>query len=168
MILMNLLLKPIALLTLTGLLLLNSLARAEGGSIHNHFTLDIMPLAISPGNPGGGGLGLTYDRYHDWLKSAYSITFEAQRSYGSANHIDLIANLGFFTEITRSFSIGARLGLVVNHPGSPVGVGILGLRLPALYPEKKEFFSFFYEEIDLGLAGSGERYAALRLGMLLL
>jgi hypothetical protein len=151
------------------LLLLPLRAMAEGGSIHNHLTLDLLPIAFSANNGGGGAVALSYDRYHDWLKSAYSISVETGTSYGSENRrLDVMTELGFFTEITRAFSIGARVGLVVNNPGSPVGFGALGLRLPALYPEQKEFMSFFFEEIDLGVSGSGERYGGLRLAMKLL
>lgn len=144
-------------------------ARADGGSIHNHLTLDLLPIAFSPNNAGGGAMALSYDRYHDWLKSAYSISVEGSTSYGADNRrVDVMTELGFFTEITPAFSIGARVGLVVNNPDDPVGFGAVGLRLPALHPEQKEFFSFFFEEIDLGIGGSGERYGGLRLAMLLL
>jgi hypothetical protein len=145
-------------------------ARAEGGSIHNHLTLDVLPIAFSANNPGGGALALSYDRYHDWLKSSYSISLEASIPYSLSEQrrLDVISELGFFTEITRAFSVGARVGLVTNNPGTPAGFGALGLRLPALYPEQKEFLSFFFEEIDLGMSGAGERYGGLRLGMKLL
>jgi hypothetical protein len=144
-------------------------SQASGGSIHNHLTLDILPIALSANNPGGAGLGLSYDRYHDWLRSSYTITIESTIPYaGDKNRIDVMTELGFFTEITKPFALGARVGLVTNNPGGPAGFGAIGLRLPALEPEKKEFMSFFYEEIDLGLNGSGERYAALRLAMTLL
>ena len=162
--------KPIAqFLSLLFCLGLPALARAEGGSIHNHLTLDLMPIAMSANNPGGGAVALSYDRYHDWLKSAYSISLETGTSYGSDNRrLDVMTELGFFTEITRAFALGARVGLVLNNPGAPAGFGAVGLRLPALYPEEKEFFSFFFEEIDLGILGSGERYGGLRLGMKIL
>ena len=77
-------------------------------------------------------------------------------------------SLGFFTEITPSFSLGGRMGMVVNTPDGPSGFGALALRLPALHPEDKSFLSFFFEEIDLGVVGPGNRYASFRLGMLLL
>ncbi len=85
-----------------------------------------------------------------------------------------LLSLGFFTEITRVFSIGARIGAVINHPDFVPGFGAIALRLPALYSEKKEFFSFFFEEIDLGITGAfggatgaDNRYASFRLGILL-
>ncbi len=140
--------------------------------IHNHLTLDILPIAQSPGTPVGGGLGVSYDRYYDALKTSYVLGAEALTPYSDANvpggrRVDVIADLGFSTEVTRAFAIGARIGVVVNQPGGPVGIGALLLRLPALIPEGKDFFSFFFEEADLGLAGAGERYASFRLGMLL-
>ena len=147
----------------------SSSARADGGSIHNHLTLDLLPIAFSANNPAGGAVAISYDRYHDWLKTAYSISLEAGASYASDNRrLDVMPELGFFTEITPAFSIGARVGIVVNNPGDPVGFGAVGLRLPALHPDQKEFFSFFFEEIDLGVSGTGARYGGLRLGMLIL
>ncbi len=144
-------------------------AFADGGSIHNHLTLDLLPIAFSANNPAGGAIALSYDRYHDWLKSAYSISIETGTPYSSDNRrFDVMTELGFFTEITPAFSIGARVGVVVNEPTQPSGFGALGLRLPALHPDQKEFFSFFFEEIDLGVSGVGDRYGGLRLGMLLL
>jgi hypothetical protein len=156
-------------LALTVLLFCVPDARADGGSIHQHLTLDLLPIATSPNTPAGGGVGISYDRYHDWLRSSYTLGFEVLTPYSSDNRrFDFIVSAGFFTEVTRAFSIGARLGVVTNNPGSPDGFGALGLRLPALAPEDKSFFSFFYEEIDLGLSGSGDRYASFRLAMTLL
>ena len=146
-----------------------SFAYAEGGSIHNHLTLDILPVAISANNSGGAGLAVSYDRYHDWLKSWYTLSFEVQTPYASkSRRYDFIPEIGFFTEITKPFALGARVGVVTNNPDQPTGFGAIGLRLPALFPEQKEFFGFFFEEIDLGIAGSGDRYATLRLAMKLL
>jgi hypothetical protein len=146
-------------------------AWAAGGSIHNHVTLDLLPVTMSANNPAGAGAALSYDRYHDWLKSSYAISLEFSTPYSASSpgsrRVDLMGQLGFFTEINPAFSVGARVGVVFNAPGDPVGFGALALRLPALHPDQKDFFSFFYEEIDLGIAGSGDRYAALRLGMLL-
>lgn len=157
-------------LALSGLSLLifSALAQAEG-SIRNHLTLDLMPIAGSPNNPAGAAFGLYYDRYHEELKSNYSLGVEFSTPYASDNRKnDLIVSGAFFTEITKPFSLGARIGVVTNNSPNPITIGALALRLPAIHPQDKEFFSFFYEEIDLGIAGAGERYACIRLGMLLL
>ncbi|MGK5082094.1 hypothetical protein WDW37_02225 [Bdellovibrionota bacterium FG-1] len=161
-------LSPSVLLPILFIALADS-SLAQAGSIHNHLTLDLLPLVMSANNPAGTGLALSYDRYHDWLKSSYEISIEETTPFSFENHrMDVNFQLGFFTEINPAFSIGARVGVVVNNPGQPAGFGALGLRLPALHPEEKEFFSFFFEEIDLGLSGAGERYAGIRLGMKLL
>ena len=111
---------------------------AFGGSIHNHLTLDILPIAMSPNNPGGAGFGLFYDRYHDWLHSSYTLGVEASIPYSGDNRrTDVMPELGFFTEITKPFAIGARVGLVTNNPGGVLGFGALGLRLPALEPKRR-------------------------------
>ncbi len=143
---------------------------SDGGSVQNYYTLNLMPLASSNNNPIGGAVGLAYNRYHVELKTYYELAFDASIPYSFTgnNRVDLIPSLAFFTQITPAFSLGARVGAVVNNPGSPVGLGALGLRLPALYPTEKQFFSFFFEEIDLGLAGAGTPFASFRLGMLLL
>ncbi len=149
--------------------LLTTSTLLAGESIQNHLILDLNPLVISTHNPIGSGLGLSYNRFHPELKSWYSLGTEVsipfQSKYGQ---MDFISSLGFFTEITRAFSIGARVGAVFSQGNSVTGFGALALRLPALYPMEKKFFSFFFEEIDLGIAGSGSSYAAFRLGMLLL
>ena len=157
------------LLTRLGFLLLSGSAIADS-QIHNHLIFDILPIAESPNAPTGPGLGLSYDRYYDALRTSYVLGFEGITPFSDARgarKLDLIASLGFTSEVTRAFSVGARVGAVVNNEGGPLGIGALALRLPALIPESKDFFSFYFEEVDLGLAGSGERYAAFRLGMML-
>ena len=142
-------------------------AVASGGSVHNHFTLDLMPLSSTPNAPIGSGFGFSYDRYHDELKSSYTLSGEACFPFNSdVNRIDVNVNAGLFTSITPAFSVGGRVGYVVNAPGG-AGFGALAIRLPALKPEEKDFFSFFYEELDLGVSGSGSRYANIRFAMTL-
>lgn len=144
-----------------------------GGSVQQHLTLDIMPLTITPQSKSAGAFALSYDRYHDKLKSSYALSFEQHLSYRrsaeSGDADSTLLTVGFFTQITPAFSLGARLGTSLSSPdGRSHGIAALALRLPALYPDEKDFFSFFFEEIDLGLSGAGERYATFRLGMLLL
>ena len=140
------------------------LAHADG-SIHNHLTLDLMPLSVSQNVPIGSAFGLSYDRYHDELKSSYTLSGEAAFPFQTnGTRIDLNVNGGLFTSITPAFSVGARVGYVVNAIQGG-GFGAIALRLPALKPQEKGFFSFFDEEIALGLTGAGAQYANLRFAM---
>ena len=144
-----------------------SSAWAGGGSVHNHLTFDIMPLSSTPNAPIGSGFGFSYDRYHDELKSSYTLSTEASFPFhADGNRIDLNVNAGLFTSITPAFSLGAKIGYITNAL-QDTGFGAIALRLPALNPEDKDFFSFFYEEIDLGMSGSGSRYANIRFAMTL-
>ena len=138
-----------------------------GGSIHNHLTFDLMPLAISPNVPIGSGFGFSYDRYHDELKSSYTLSAQTIFPFYTQNtRMDMIVSAGLFTSITPAFSIGARIGYVVNALQS-TGTGSIALRLPALKPEEKDFFSFFFEELDLGVSGAGSQYANIQFAMML-
>lgn len=153
---------------LGSLLLQSTIGNASPTEIQNTFTLDLSPLALSAHNPIGGGLGVSYNRYHPELKTYYSLTFDTFLPYTPNNsRTDSMLSLGFFTEITKAFSVGARVGMLLNAPGGLSGFGAIALRLPALYPDDKKFLSFFFEEIDLGITGAASQYACFRLGMLL-
>ena len=149
---------------------LSSLSTSQAwadGSIHNHLTLDLLPIAQSINNPAGSAIAISYDRTHDAFKSAYSLSLEACSGYRSDSRVDVNISAGLFTEVIKGFSVGGRVGVVVNNPATPSGFGALAIRLPALSPDEKGFMSFFFEELDLGLAGAGDRYAGFRLGMTL-
>ena len=147
-------------------LCLGTLASAN---ISNHLILDLAPLATSANVSSGSSFGLSYDGYHSELKSTYTLTSEWIYPFApSAQRMDWSLSLGFFTEITLPFALGARVGTIMNNPDQRVGFGALAFRLPALTPEAKTFFSFFFEEIDLGFSGAGARTASIRFGMKLL
>jgi hypothetical protein len=159
----------IGLILILSALCYPSLSFAEGGSIHNHVTLDVIPIGVSPGNLLGWGGAISIDHYHDWLKTSYDLSAEFIAPYQSGSQrTDVILWLGAFTSITPAFSIGARVGALVNDPVGASALAAVGLRLPALAPEDKTFFSFFFEEIDIGVSGIGGHYASMRFGMKLL
>lgn len=128
--------------------------------------LDIGAFTSTPRISGAGHIGLSLEA---WDKDEITIGFITTELNGLTrpnSKLDWLISGGAVVRIFDPMYFGGRIGSLLNYTDSRAAFGAICIRIKDPFgQELLSWMSLPYAEVDLGIAGAGDRYSTLRFGL---
>lgn len=143
-------------------------AQPAHAHLPNHANFELLPMTLSASHIRGMGFGFSLERLSDedetLIALSTEVSFPLMQQRDASSRMDWNGAIAFMGALKPTLYMGAKVGASLNPIGGPIGFYALSLRILPRDHSGFGFFQWVEKQIDIGIFGDKNLYAAVRLG----